>query len=53
MSALVGMLVGKQYATLTQLDTELSYEDALKMAEIVQVQNYNDWAAMEAASRRR
>lgn len=39
-------------ATMHELDTVYSYEDALNMAEIVQVQNYNKWVAMEASKKR-
>jgi hypothetical protein len=50
-SGLVGVIVARKLATLHELETVYSYEDALNMAEIVTVQNYNEWVAMEAAKR--
>lgn len=35
---------------MRELETIYSYEDALDMAEIITVQNYNEWVAMEASS---
>lgn len=43
------MIVARRLATLHELETVYSYEDALNMAEVLTVQNYNEWAAMEAA----
>jgi hypothetical protein len=34
---------------LHELQTVYSLEDALDMTEMITVQNYNEWAAMEAA----
>lgn len=48
-SGTIGTLIGKNMATLNDLDTIYSLPDALNMLEIVTVQNYNDWAAMEAS----
>lgn len=39
-------------ATMHELDTVYGYEDALNMAEIIQVQNYNEWVAMEDARKK-
>lgn len=50
-TTLVGVLVGQKLATLHQLQTVYSLEDALNLLEIITVQNYNDWAAGEAAKR--
>lgn len=49
MSGLVGVIVARRMATLHELQKVYSYEDALNMAEVITVQNYNEWAAMEAA----
>ncbi len=40
-------------ATLHELQTVYSYEDALNLAEVISVRNYNNWADMEAAKARR
>jgi hypothetical protein len=40
-SGLVGVIVARRLATLHELETVYSYEDALNMAEIITVQNYN------------
>jgi len=48
-SGLLGLVVARRLATLHELDTVYSYEDALNMAEIITVQDYNQWLAMEAA----
>lgn len=50
-SGIVGVLVGRQIATLHELDTVYSFQDALNLLEVITVQNYNEWAAMEAAKR--
>jgi len=46
---LIGVIVSKGLATLHELDTVYGYEDALNLYEIIKVQNYNDWIAMEAS----
>ena len=51
MSGLLGMLVIRKVATLHELQTVYSYEDALNMAEALAVQNYNEWVAMETRRR--
>jgi hypothetical protein len=48
-SGLIGVIVARRLATLHELETVYSYEDALNMAEVITVQNYNEWVAMEAA----
>ena len=40
-------------ASLNELEVVYSYEDALDMAEIITVQNYNEWVAMDAAHKER
>lgn len=39
-----GALVGARMATLAELKTVYSLEDAFMLFEILQVKNYNDWA---------
>ena len=41
----MGVLIARNAATLHELQTVYSYEDALNMAEIITVQNYNEWVA--------
>ena len=43
--------MGRGIATLHELETVYSLPDALNMLEVVTVQNYNEWVAMEAAKR--
>jgi hypothetical protein len=50
---LVGVIVARRIASLHELDTVYSYEDALNMAEIIMVQNYNEWVATDAAQSKR
>jgi hypothetical protein len=45
------MVVDRRLASLHELQTVYSYEDALNLAEIIAVQSYNEWAAMEATKR--
>lgn len=40
-------LVGRGLATMRELETYYSYEDALNLLEILQAQSYNQWAAAE------
>jgi hypothetical protein len=47
----MGGIVSRRLATLRELETIYSYEDALNLAEIIAVRNYNEWAAKEAARR--
>lgn len=41
MTRVIGLLVGRQVATLRELEEYYSVEDAYKMAEILQVDGYN------------
>lgn len=50
MSGLIGVIVARRLATLHELDTVYSYEDALNLAEIIMVQNYNEWVAAESST---
>lgn len=49
---MIGSIVARHMATLHELDTVYSFEDALNMEEIIIVQNYNEWAAMEEARKK-
>ena len=51
MSSLMGLLIARKVATLHELQTVYSYEEALNMAETIAVQNYNEWVALEARRR--
>ncbi len=46
------MIVTRKLASLRELQTFYSYEDALNLREAISVQNYNEWAAMEAARKK-
>ncbi|MDR2947126.1 MAG: hypothetical protein LBV79_10320 [Candidatus Adiutrix sp.] len=48
-SGLIGIIVSRQLATLNEMETVYSLPDALNLAEIITVGNYNEWAAMEAS----
>lgn len=39
---MIGLIVSRNLATLHELQTVYSYEDALDLAEIIIVNNYND-----------
>lgn len=41
--------MARKLASLHELETIYSYEDAMKMAEIITVQNYNEWLAQNRA----
>lgn len=51
-SGLMASLISNNLATLRELQTIYSYDDALDMSEVLTVRNYNEWAAREAASKR-
>lgn len=51
-SGTVGVIVARKIATMAELQTVYSYEDALNMTEIITVQNYNEWVAADAGSKR-
>jgi hypothetical protein len=52
LSELTGGIVARRLATLHELQTVYSLEDALNMSEVITVRNYNEWAATEAVKRR-
>jgi hypothetical protein len=45
---LAALVTGANLASILELETVYSYDDLLDMAEIIQVQRYNEWAAMKA-----
>lgn len=47
LSGIAGTVVGRGLATLHELETVYSLQDALKMEEVIKVQNYNEWVALE------
>lgn len=48
---MVGVIISRNLATLHELQTVYSFEDALDMVEIIDVQGYNEWVAMEDSKR--
>lgn len=48
----VAAVVGEGLATLCEMQTVYSYEDALDLAEIIGVRRYNEWAAAKEARKR-
>jgi len=47
-SPVLGAIIGHRLATLRELETVYSLPDALDLLEIITVQNYNAWAAVQA-----
>ena len=45
----MGLIVGERLATLRELEEYYSYEDALNMAEVIQVKGYNEYVTAKAA----
>lgn len=41
------MIIGERMATLHELSTVYSLEDALNIAEVIQVRHYNEFVAMK------
>lgn len=46
---LFSAIIMNKLATLHELETVYSYEDALNMVEAISVNNYNEWVASEEA----
>ena len=51
--AVAGALVSQGMASILDLQTHYGFEDALNMLELLNVRNYNQWAADDAAKRGR
>ena len=49
----LALIISRQLATLDDLYTRYSYEDALDLLEITQVNDYNEYLLMEDARRSR
>lgn len=47
----MAMIINRKLATLDDLQTRYSYEDALNLLEIIQVNDYNEYLLMEDARR--
>lgn len=47
----LALIISRQLATLDDLYTRYSYEDALDLLEITQVNDYNEYLLMEDARR--
>lgn len=49
---MIAVIVTKKLATLYELQTIYSLEDAFDMYEIIAVNNYNEWRISEEVSRK-
>ena len=47
----MALIISRQMATLDDLHTRYSYEDALDLVEVIQVNDYNEYLLMEEARR--
>lgn len=45
--ALFGVLISQKVATLHELKTVYSYEDAIYLYEAIMIPKYNEWLSME------
>lgn len=50
--SLFGTIISNRLATLSELRTIYSLEDALNIYEALAIPKYNEWREMEAAKRR-
>jgi hypothetical protein len=48
---MAGVIISRNMATLKELETYYSYEDALNMLEVITVNNANEWLAYEEAKK--
>jgi hypothetical protein len=51
-SGLLGVIITRRLATLYELQTVYSIDDAVDLYEIAAVNNYNEWRASEEAKRK-
>lgn len=51
-SPVFAAVIGRNLATLRELETVYSLPDALNLLEIITVQNYNEWAVMEESRKK-
>jgi len=49
---MIGVIVSRRLATLHELQTVYSIDDAVDLYEIAAVNNYNEWRASEEAKRK-
>ena len=49
---MLGVIITRQLATLYELQTIYSLDDAADLYEIAAVNNYNEWRSMEEAKKR-
>ena len=49
MPGMLGVIITRRLATLEELQTVYSLDDAAALYEIAAVNNYNEWRAMEEA----
>lgn len=48
----MALVISEGFATLQELQTVYSYHDLMIMAEIAQVNSYNEWCAYKSAEER-
>ena len=53
MPAMIGVIVSRRLATLHELQTVYSLEDAVDLYEVAAVNSYNEWRAMEEAKKKK
>lgn len=51
-SGVIGALISEKYATLYELQTVYSLEDAYNMADVIKVNNYNAWAQSKESEKK-
>jgi hypothetical protein len=49
---MIGVIITRRFATLHELQTVYSIDDAVDLYEIAAVNNYNEWRASEEAKRK-
>ncbi len=47
----MGLILGERLATLRELEEYYSYEDALNLAEVIQVKGHNEYVTAKAAQK--
>ena len=50
---MLGVIVTRRLATLHELQTVYSIDDAVDLYEIAAVNNYNEWRSMEEAKKKK
>jgi hypothetical protein len=53
MPAMLGVIVSRRLATLHELQTVYSLDDAVDLYEVAAVNNYNEWRAVEEAKKKK